>query len=101
MTDLLTYTVSGKADWSLIPGYMIGGLRRYIENGIEPGSFLSNLLCNNLKRTFECADDVNSNCVRSYVQFLYNYAPSDCWGSEEHYATWIKKGGLGFKEFAP
>ena len=79
---------------------MISGLRRYIENGIEPGSFLSSLLCNDLRRTFEAADDVNSHRVRDYVQFLYSYAPAGCWGSEEKYVAWIERGGLGFKDVA-
>ena len=42
MTLMTSYVSSGRApDWSLIPDYMIGGLRRYIERGIPPGHFLS------------------------------------------------------------
>ena len=58
MSEHHTYT-SAKPDWSLIPEYMIGSLRRYIENGIEPGSFLSAVLCNDLRGACECADDTN------------------------------------------
>lgn len=98
MTDLPTYTGSTNPDWSLIPDYMIGGLRRYIENGIEPGSFLSNLLSNDLRGTFETADMVNSRRVRDYVTFLYNYAPRDCWGCRENFVSWVQRKGLGWKE---
>lgn len=89
-----SYTVGGQADWSLIPDYMIDGLRRYIENGVQPGDFLTALLSNDLFRTFERADDTNSRAVRNYVQFLYNYAPGECWGSEERFKAWLKSGGL-------
>jgi hypothetical protein len=99
MIDLPSYTAS-KANWDLIPDYMVGGLRRYIENGIEPGSFLSNLLRNDLKGTFLAADSTNVYLVRDYVDFLYNFAPSNCWGSEEKYEAWVKQGGLGAKEIA-
>lgn len=87
-------------NWSLIPDYMVGSLRRYIENGIEPGHFLTAILCNDLKKTFTAADSVNARRVRDYVDFLYNYAPSDCWGSPQKYDKWIEQGGLGLTEIA-
>lgn len=94
-TDALpSYTPGRPADWSLIPDYMIGGLRRYIENGILPGSFLSALLSNDLRSTFERADDENRRCIENYVRFLYNYAPSECWGSPAKFNAWCKQGGL-------
>jgi hypothetical protein len=91
------YTGNG-AKWSLIPDYMIGGLCRYIENGIEPGSFLSAVLCNDLRAACECADDTNRHRLFEYVQFLYSYAPASCWGSQERFEKWLDEGGLGFKE---
>ena len=95
MTDTLpSYTPGRAADWSLIPEYMIGGLRRYIENGIGPGSFLTALLSNDLRRTFECADDENRTCIENYVRFLYSYAPSECWGSADKFDVWCRQGGL-------
>lgn len=89
-----SYIAGRSADWSLIPPHMIGGLRRYIEYGIEPGSFLTALLCNDLRRTFECADDDNRRCVENYVRFLYNYGPWECWGSPQKFDAWCKQGGL-------
>ena len=47
------------ADWSLIPDYMRGGLRRYLAHGIEPGSFLSAVLRNDLIDACGRADDTN------------------------------------------
>ncbi len=94
-TDQLpSYTVGAKADWSLIPDYMIGGLRRYIENGVEPGSFLSAVLCNDLRGACERADDTNRERLFQYIQFLYSYAPSACWGSPTRFEAWIEEGGI-------
>ena len=94
MSEHHTYT-SAKPDWSLIPEYMIGGLRRYIENGIEPGSFLSAVLCNDLRGACECADDINRSRLFEYVKFLYSYAPAGCWGSQERFEKWLEQNGLG------
>ena len=73
-----------------IPSYMQGGLLRYIVNHIEPGSFLSAVLCNNLKEAVACADEVNRNILCNYVFFLYNYAPSQCWGSAHRVEKWLE-----------
>lgn len=70
------------------------GLLRYVESGIPGGSFLTALLSNNLKETFARADDDNAVKIRQYVQWLYGYAPSGCWGSPERVTAWIKNGGL-------
>lgn len=91
---LPTYTTGRPADWSLVPEHMIGGLRRYIEDGIPPGSFLTALLSNDLRGTFERADEENSARVGDWVRFLYNYAPSPCWGSPAKFDAWCKHGGL-------
>ena len=100
MSDLPTYTHGRKADWSLIPEHMIGGLRRYIENGIPPGHFLTAVLCNDLRGAVDRADDTNRRRLADYVIFLYNYVPSQCWGSPEKFEVWIAQHGLGATEVA-
>jgi len=65
-------------------------LVEYIENHVPKGGFLRNLLSNNLRETYSCADHYNARCVRAYVQFLYNHAPAICWGSPEAYNAWVK-----------
>jgi hypothetical protein len=87
MTEHPDYTFT-KADWSLIPDYMIGGLRRWIENGIEPGDFLCAVLKNDLKEACARADDNNQRRLFQYIKFLYCYAPSGCFGSEEKFDHW-------------
>ena len=100
MSQLPDYCAGGKADWSLIPERMRGGLRRYIENGIPPGGFLSAVLCNDLRGAVERGDDENQMILHQYIRFLYNYAPAQCWGSEAKFKAWVEAGGMGWKEIA-
>ena len=73
----------------LIPPHMIGAIKRYIVNGIQPGSFLTAVLSNDLKEAFARADSENSAAMQGWVQFLYNYAPSGCWGSPGRVSDWL------------
>ncbi len=79
---------------STLPSHMGGAMKRYIEHGIPPGSFLSAVLSNDLKETFARADDENGRAVRDYVVFLYSFAPSGCWGSPDKFTAWQQQGGL-------
>lgn len=82
------------APWDMIPAHCQGGLRRYIEEGCQTGDFLYAVLTNNLRRAVEKADDVNRAAIASYVVFLFNAAPSQCWGSAKRVEEWIELGGL-------
>jgi len=73
-----------------IPDHCQHSLAEYIINHRPVGNFLINLLCNYLMETFASADDININAVRNYVMFLYNAAPSVCWGSPERVTNWLK-----------
>jgi hypothetical protein len=75
----------------LIPSHMIGAVKRYILQGIPPGSFLTAVLCNDLRAAFAQADDDNAAAMQGWVRFFYNYAPSGCWGSTENYHNWLAK----------
>lgn len=76
-----------KAD-TLIPTHMHGALKRWINEGIWPGSFLTAVLQNDLKEAFGRADSVNTEAMPNWMCFLYNYAPSQCWGSVEKTEQW-------------
>lgn len=79
-----------------VPAHMMDGLVRYIEHGIQPGSFLRAVLVNDLKEACAMADEENKYRLYDFVYALYNYAPSTCWGSEERVQRWIDertKGG--------
>lgn len=72
-----------------IPYYMQDALIRYYENGISPGSFLCAVLNNDLKEAFGRADDINQYCIRNYVLWLYNHAPTGSWGHADATENWL------------
>lgn len=78
----------------MLPSYMVPGVLGYIERGEPVGGFLSALFSNDLRGTFERADDTNQRAVLTYMKFLYGYAPAGCWGSPERFEKWQEQGGL-------
>jgi len=74
-----------------IPGYMQESLLRYMTQGCPVGNFLACVLMNDLRGAVAHADVANKRNLAAYVQFLYNNAPTGCWGSVENYHNWIEK----------
>ena len=74
-------------------GYMQAGMRLWVEHGLEPGSFASALLKNNLRAAFECADCNNTRHMRDWVVWCVMELPARCWGSEESFNAWAAHGG--------
>jgi hypothetical protein len=81
-------------DWNLLPERMHGGVRRYIEQGIPPGDFLTAVISNDLCEACGRADEENQHLLFEYVKFFYCHAPQECWGSQEKYKAWVQHGGL-------
>ena len=73
---------------------MVGSVKMYIEEGISGGGFLTALFSNNLIGAFSQADNVNTEAMKEWTVFLFNYIPSDCWGSKEKVQAWIEDGGI-------
>lgn len=76
----------------------IDSLLRYVEHGIEPGSFLKAVLCNDLTDACGRADVYNRRKLFEYIEWLYNEAPAECWGSEEKVLNWTSARVGEFKE---
>ena len=74
-----------------IPDRMMGGIERYIEDGLPPGGFLTAILENDLEAAVSRADEENLRNIPAYVGYLYNHAPAGCWGSKEAVAKWYEK----------
>jgi hypothetical protein len=72
-----------------IPAHMEESLRRYILHGEAPGSFLTAVLVNDLHQACAHADDENLRNLPAFMCYLYNEAPSPCWGSPKKFAEWI------------
>ena len=81
-------------NYDKLPGHMQDGMRLYIERGIDAGSFMMAVLCNDLMGACGKADHINRERLFDYCNFLYNEAPSSCFGSPGKVAAWIAHGGL-------
>ena len=61
----------------------------YIQEGRPVGDFLTAVLSNDLREAVGRADNQNLSALPSFVFFLYNYAPSGCWGNRPRVQRWI------------
>lgn len=68
---------------------MMPGIKRYIEDGIQPGRFLTAIIQNNFSEVCGQADDENIQNLPAYAAYFYNEAPSDCWGTKEKMTAWM------------
>ena len=75
-------------DWC-IPARMMPVIRRYIEEGIETGDFLTAVITNNFSEACARADDENLENLPAYAAFFYNEAPERCYGSVEKMQSWM------------
>lgn len=74
-----------------IPEYMHHPLACYIADHTPTGDFLHALLCGDLFRAVNRADDKNILVLPVYAGFLFNYAPYSCYGSKEKVNTWLEQ----------
>ena len=75
--------------------YMAGALQRYMEYGIEPGSFLRAVLSNDLRGAVARADAMNGVVISEWVVWMEGNLPEAAWGSAERYYNWIiQRGGM-------
>lgn len=85
-------------NYEKLPEHMQPGARGYIEKGLPPGGFLRAVLENDLVGAFAKADEVNTREMYWWAEWLYNEAPSACWGSPEKVTAWINHEGLQGRE---
>ncbi len=75
-------------DYDLLPPHLQAGMRRYIEQGIETGSFLRAVLENDLEQAFGRADFFGIVHMELIVSFL-RALPPEAWGSSAKVQAWI------------
>ena len=80
-------------DYRTIPTHMQDAARRYIEDGIMPGSFLEAVLANDLLGAITRADHINRALLSSYHDFLVTI-PMSAKGSYEAVHMWCKHNGM-------
>jgi len=71
-----------------LPGYMEDGVKNWVVDGIEPGSFLCALFANDLMSACGQADDINRHLIFQWAGLLYNDVPSECKGSWQRMDEW-------------
>ena len=72
-------------------------IRRYVEDGIPMGGFLTAVFANDLLGAVGRADAENQHLLRDYAVWIYNESPSQCHGSRERVNAWIKQGGTSYR----
>lgn len=74
-----------------IRGDMLDALRRYVDDHCPVGDFLTSVICNDLREACGRADEDNLRNLPAFVAYLYNEAPSPCWGSKEKMQKWLER----------
>jgi hypothetical protein len=76
-----------------VPWHDHDSLIQYVLRGRPVGDFLQAVIENNLTEAFGRADEENRRCLFEICAWLYNWMPSNAWGSPAKYSAWIKQGG--------
>ena len=66
-------------------------LYNYFVHGLEPGSFMTAVLSNDLYGAVGRADFVNINLIPVYVKWLLWHAPHGSYGTPEMVRSWLTK----------
>lgn len=77
-----------------IPDRMMRSIEAYIQKGQPVGDFLQAIICNDLREAVVRADDENIRNLPAFVYYFYQNAPSQCWGTRNHYNNWVAQKGL-------
>lgn len=80
------------SDDTNIPDHMLAALKRYLEHRIQPGSFLTAVLSNDLTEAVGRADDINIYLLPAYVRYCHNEIPSVCWSNPGRVRAWLNGG---------
>ena len=75
-------------DRSAVPEHLRAGLLRWMVDGIVPGSFLSHTLQGDSAGALLRADPASAAGMPALLDWLYNYAPINCWGSAARFTSW-------------
>ena len=77
-------------DYSGLPEHLRDGVRRYMDSGVRPGSFLCAVISNDLVLAFRLADDgLTLTALQSITRWFIWHAPQGSFGSASEMDTWI------------
>jgi hypothetical protein len=72
-----------------VPEHLRDGLWHYVREGRPTGHFLECVLSNDLAGAMGRADEESRGGLYAVVRWLYNEAPSNCWGTPERVKAWL------------
>jgi hypothetical protein len=76
----------------MLPRDLRAGLIRYVSQGVTPGHFLCAVLDNDLHEAVGRADTPQRlSELTLVIGWLFNYAPSPCYGSKAKRLAWEKR----------
>lgn len=78
---------------ALIEERFLESLKLWIEHAVPTGSFLLAVLENDLKEAMGRGDEGAIDNLPHIVAWLYDDAPSRCWGSPTRVRNWANKSG--------
>jgi hypothetical protein len=78
-------------DYTTLPEALRGGVRRWIESGIQPGGLLSAVIANDLRQALLRADPFNLSLIPAIIGWFLDQAPSKCWGSVAEAEGWAAR----------
>lgn len=78
---------------ALIPVRVREALIRFVVTGSTPGHFCTAVLDNDLRAATAHADDQCLPVLKHIMDFVFNYFPTQCWGSPAARKAWTQKGG--------
>lgn len=94
-TTVNVYRDLTSEDWAqglsrLVPQHIQHSIVRWVALGqpAQHGQFVAALLSNDLIQAVTRADETNLAALADICRFLYNYAPSHCFGSTTAYHNW-------------
>ena len=79
-----------------IPEHTKAALKRYVLHRYKPGSGLLAVLSNDLVTAITHCDDNVLAALRPLCVWLYQFAPSDCYGSPEKVRAWLAGEGESY-----
>lgn len=84
-----------RPDPTLIEPRFRESIDAYVSTGRPTGGFLEAVLSNDLMEALGRADSGAIDNLPHIVAYVYNEAPSGCWGSRERVREWIKARAKG------
>ena len=83
-------SLNNSGAYHLINPIILKGINRYALLHEPKGSFVTAVLCNDLRETIERADPDNRLTLLQIVSYCHNEIPGMCWGSQQKVEAWLK-----------